>query len=67
MHTSELSAIFYFLCYVFSDEFDAAAIADKLKIIAAKLNDDVAFKAALNDFKKAVAQEVGCIPLFAPI
>lgn len=45
----------------FPDEFDAAAIADKLKAVADKLNDDMAFRAALNDFKKAVAKEVGCI------
>lgn len=55
----------FFLC--FPDEFDAAEVADKLKIIADKLNDDVEFKAALSNFKKAVAQEVGSIPLIAPI
>lgn len=51
----------------FPDEFDAAAIAGKLKSVADKLNDDALFKAALSDFKKAVAKEVGHILYFSSI
>lgn len=52
---------------VFPDEFDAAAVAEKLKLVADKLNNDKVFQAAMNDFTKAFAKEVGYIPLFALI
>lgn len=41
-----------------SDGFDPVLIADKLKAVADGLVDDVAFRATLNDLKKAVAQDV---------
>lgn len=41
-----------------SDSFDPVAIAEKLRSVADALNDDIVFKAALNDLKKAAAQEV---------
>lgn len=45
--------------YVFiSDNFDPVVIADKLKSVADALNDDIIFKAALNDLKNVAAQEV---------
>lgn len=40
------------------DGFDASAIADKLRSVADALNDDVRFKAALTDMKKAAATQV---------
>lgn len=48
------------LCNVLfiSDEFDPIQIADKLRCIADDLNDDLAFQAALNELKTAVAKEV---------
>lgn len=45
----------------FPENFDPVAIAEKLRSVAGKLNDDMMFKAVLNDFKKAAAQEVGDI------
>lgn len=39
------------------DKFDAVLIADKLRTVADALNDNMEFKAALNDLKKAAAQE----------
>lgn len=51
--------IFVVLNFFFPEDFDPAAIAEKIRIVADKLNDDVTFKAALSDFKKAAAQEVG--------
>ncbi|KAM8757608.1 uncharacterized protein AB9X84_010385 [Acanthopagrus schlegelii] len=39
------------------DGFDASAIADKLRSVADALNDDVRFKAALTDMKKAAATQ----------
>ncbi|CAB1443523.1 unnamed protein product [Pleuronectes platessa] len=39
------------------DDFDPVLIADKLREVADSLNDDITFKAALNDLKKAAAQE----------
>lgn len=59
-----MSAVF-FSC--FPDEFDAAAVAEKLKLVADKLNNDKVFQAAMNDLTKAFAKEVGYIPLFAII
>lgn len=44
--------------FFFSDDFNAIEIAEKLRTVADALNDDITFKAALNDFKKAAAQEV---------
>lgn len=44
--------------FFFSDDFDAIKIAEKLRTVADALNDDITFKAALNDFKKAAAKEV---------
>lgn len=43
----------------FPDDFDPGPIAEKIRILADKLDEDMKFKAALNDFKKAAAQEVG--------
>ncbi|AWP03096.1 putative bcl-2-like protein 15 [Scophthalmus maximus] len=37
--------------------FDPVLIADKLRDVADSLNDDVTFRAALNDLKRAAAQE----------
>ncbi|XP_078022469.1 bcl-2-like protein 15 [Epinephelus lanceolatus] len=39
------------------DSFDPVLIADKLRAVADALDDDMRFKAALNDLKKAAAQE----------
>ncbi|XP_070815268.1 bcl-2-like protein 15 [Chaetodon trifascialis] len=39
------------------DHFDPVVIADKLRTVADTLNDDLTFKAALADLKKAAAQE----------
>ncbi|GAA6215894.1 uncharacterized protein LOC120835289 [Lates japonicus] len=39
------------------DDFDPVLIADKLRSVADSLNDNVIFKAALNDLKKAAAEE----------
>lgn len=47
-----------FITFFFSDDFNAIKIAEKLRTVADALNDDIAFKAALNDLKKAAAQEV---------
>lgn len=45
--------------YLFvSDHFDAAQIAGKLKSIAESLNDNVAFRTAVDDFKKEAAHVV---------
>lgn len=45
--------------YVFiSDNFNPVVIADKLRSVADALNDDIIFKAALNDLRKVAAQEV---------
>lgn len=43
-----------------SDNFDAARIAGKLKSIAESLNDNVAFRAAVDEFKKEAAHGVSC-------
>lgn len=48
-----------FIQYIFfSDDFNAVEIAEKLRTVADALNDDITFKAVLNDLKKAAAQEV---------
>lgn len=49
---------FVFIYLFISDNFDPVQIADKLKSVADGLYNDVTFKAALNDLKKAAAQEV---------
>lgn len=46
------------MCSFISDDFDPAAIADKLRAVADNLHEDTLFKAALNDLRKAAMQEV---------
>uniref|UniRef100_A0A8C4HGK2 Bcl-2-like protein 15 n=1 Tax=Dicentrarchus labrax TaxID=13489 RepID=A0A8C4HGK2_DICLA len=47
------------ISFIFSDvNFDPVVIADKLRSVADSLNEDVKFKAALSELRKAAAQEV---------
>ncbi len=46
------------ILFVPDDDFDPVEIADKLRSVADALNDDVNFRAALTDLKKAAAKEV---------
>lgn len=42
-------------CCFYSDDFDPAPVAEKLRSIADSLNDNVAFKEALDKLKKEAA------------
>ncbi len=46
------------ILFVLDEDFDPVEIADKLRSVADALNDDVNFRAALTDLKKAAAKEV---------
>lgn len=44
--------------HCFSDSYDPVLIADKLRRVADRLDDDARFRAALTEMRKTASQEV---------